>query len=1260
MTVALRKIPVLFLIALLAAVLFAISASAAVIEFADVTSPSAAYLACETVEKNPTEYKVGETITFRIEFRSGDNLVSVPKFNYSISAEDDTASSGIVSGENGYFEVSTSISKPGVIRIIVTPRNEDGTELKNGTSSYRMIGGALANIEDIKMVMAEPDDFDEYWDAAIDELYTVFPNILKIEKDTTNSTNRYDVYCVYLDCVGKKEFLNTAAEGEELNGDTYVAAKLTIDKQVELGEAKFALTYQGAGVYSSPGVSKKAGYVTLCVSAHSILIDQDSAYYDNIESTVIPGNYLRRQMFNDDAELSYKKYMFLRDLQAVRFLKEFFGENGGGQGTVDGIDTSAWAGLWNGIDIEVSGSSQGGWQSIAVAALDHDVTKMTANVPGMSDIYSGIYEPGRDYYDSGYYHYSQKYYDGASLAKRIVCDSYIRTGFGDETCPASIVICVYNALSCNKELKIWQCMPHSLVKTYADGSAKPSWTFTENFSLGYSDSYTFDFAISAIEGTAVSLGADGKTITADSIGTATVTFANGRPSILVEVVPATLNIAILDGFDGDTSEFEVGLNIAFGNRRNELIRIADSFDDFASEIAEGKYIKGESYYFLLNDGTDIAATRTASANALLGAFKASGADYCAMIADPSLNITSAAMYAMQVYSENYPDMYVVGQSQDDLKAMGRAAGNAILSIVDANQPYDGNEMTVYNTLTGAPISSYSILADGDNYQIAIVPSKHHSIMDGISYKLSGLEESDLLVIEGDSDGGSLVVDSEEYLITSSGIASGVTDNYSWIIDDDGVLNIMGDEVIGTFEYLDHADKIKEINLSEGITSVSSGAFSGLSALTKMTLPHSISDIAEDAVSAAGFELFIYENNEAATGFAAAIGIDYSSMGLAFDAGYDLMAVLKDGTLTVTGMGTVVNSGCTASYGSWTKSAWYDYYSDITKVVIKAPVTTIAGGCFTYIKTLTTVEIPETLTVIEGHGFGFCYGLNTIYIGGSEMVEGTLDLKNVTSIGTYAFTICRDFDRVIFSDELKSISSYAFSSDSDFAVVEIPESVTYIGSNAFSHSQTNAPGIKTVFIKGNVDFGSSNAFKDIAGTRIFCATEYTYNNLRNYDYQNIELFYADGLITYGIENNFVWMIDKNYQLSIISSGDISFDACPWSDYLDDIKSVSVDSGALTIGKGVFANLTALERAELPYTITSIEADAFEGCPSFTLYGYESSSAVVEIANSNDNITFVSLGAYGSAGTDLQWKYSDGVLEIFGTGKTVNPGTTGYGS
>ncbi|MBR6602795.1 MAG: hypothetical protein IKK94_02135 [Clostridia bacterium] len=184
MTKIIGKISICLAVMMLVTMFFAMSVMAAVIDFSEVTTPETAYLACETVEKNATEYKVGETITFRIEFRSGNDLVSVPKFNYSIKAEDGSGKNGTVSGENGYFEVSTSISKPGLVQITVTPRNEDYTELKNGTSSYSMVGGACADLENIKMVMAEPDDFDEYWDAAIDELHTVFPNILKIEKGT--------------------------------------------------------------------------------------------------------------------------------------------------------------------------------------------------------------------------------------------------------------------------------------------------------------------------------------------------------------------------------------------------------------------------------------------------------------------------------------------------------------------------------------------------------------------------------------------------------------------------------------------------------------------------------------------------------------------------------------------------------------------------------------------------------------------------------------------------------------------------------------------------------------------------------------------------------------------------------------------------------------------------------------------------------------------------------------------------------------------
>ena len=78
--------------------------------------------------------------------------------------------------------------------------------------------------------------------------------------------------------------------------------------------------------------------------------------------------------------------------------------------------------------------------------------------------------------------------------------------------------------------------------------------------------------------------------------------------------------------------------------------------------------------------------------------------------------------------------------------------------------------------------------------------------------------------------------------------------------------------------------------------------------------------------------------------------------------------------------------------------------------------------------------------IGDSAFSNCYQLQSIEIPSS-----------VTSIGEYAFTICRNLAAVTFANnsQLENIGDSAFSLCSQLQSIEIPSSVTSIGNNAFS-------------------------------------------------------------------------------------------------------------------------------------------------------------------------------------------------------------------
>ena len=122
---------------------------------------------------------------------------------------------------------------------------------------------------------------------------------------------------------------------------------------------------------------------------------------------------------------------------------------------------------WDGKHIAVSGTSQGGTQSIVAAALDKDVTFVRAGVPGWCDI-SGVLADRRSGGGKVYFldevranpalAKETSYFDCMFFARRIKCPIYMNTGFADVTCPPSSVFAAYNQLP-EKTEKYMQTVP---------------------------------------------------------------------------------------------------------------------------------------------------------------------------------------------------------------------------------------------------------------------------------------------------------------------------------------------------------------------------------------------------------------------------------------------------------------------------------------------------------------------------------------------------------------------------------------------------------------------------------------------------------------------------------------------------------------------------------------------------------------------------------------------------------------------------------
>lgn len=391
-----------------------------------------------TTDKDSLSYEIGEEIVFDISLTVNGKLASCGSFKWSIVGDDGKTTSGTAPGESGKLVLKTKLENPGFVMASVSALDENGIEIN---SNIRFAGSAGVGIETLSAYLDEPSGFDAYWSEAIAELDTTSPEIIEMEEVTAKAG--FKAYKMKVACVG---------DTTKYTGTSYLSGYLTYPENAQPSSLKLTATFQGYGV-TSPTLTYKDGYVCFAVCAHSMEVGREDSYYSNIQSTKLQ-SYGMSTVINADPKNVYFRYMILRDLQALRFMREYFGEDGNG--------------LWDGETIDLSGTSQGGFQAIALAALDDEIDSVDLLVPWMCDV--GGYTDGKRMGSALRPNLAEgiKYFDSVYFAKRITCDVKITAGLGDIVCPPCGIMAFYNTLDCPKSLTFLQNRTHGYVPPTCD------------------------------------------------------------------------------------------------------------------------------------------------------------------------------------------------------------------------------------------------------------------------------------------------------------------------------------------------------------------------------------------------------------------------------------------------------------------------------------------------------------------------------------------------------------------------------------------------------------------------------------------------------------------------------------------------------------------------------------------------------------------------------------------------------------------------
>jgi cephalosporin-C deacetylase-like acetyl esterase len=356
-------------------------------------------------------YKCGETVAFTIKLLLDKQPVNNAEVNWTISKDGvPPTTNGKAKLTGGSATVTGKLAEPGFL------------QCRASFQGRTALGGAAVDPLQIKPSLPVPADFDAFWAAQKKKLAAVPVNArLTPVRSSLTGVECFD--------------LQADSVGAPVSG--YFARPIGAKPK----SLPIILTVHGAGVKSSglggPVGWAQKGMLALDINAHGLPNGKPAEFYENLRNGDLKDYRARGR---ESRETVYFLGMFLRLVRALDFLTA--------------------QPEWDGRTVVVTGSSQGGFQSLVAAGLDPRVTFFAAGVPAGCD-HTG-FKAGRV---NGWPKFiatgetlppnvveAVRYYDTVNFVTRTKAAGIITVGFIDTTCPPTSVYAAYNAVPGKKEI----------------------------------------------------------------------------------------------------------------------------------------------------------------------------------------------------------------------------------------------------------------------------------------------------------------------------------------------------------------------------------------------------------------------------------------------------------------------------------------------------------------------------------------------------------------------------------------------------------------------------------------------------------------------------------------------------------------------------------------------------------------------------------------------------------------------------------------
>ena len=335
---------------------------------------------------------------------------------------------------------------------------------------------------------------------------------------------------------------------------------------------------------------------------------------------------------------------------------------------------------------------------------------------------------------------------------------------------------------------------------------------------------------------------------------------------------------------------------------------------------------------------------------------------------------------------------------------------------------------------------------------------------------------------------------------------------------------------------------------------------------------------------------IYEN-----GFCTRCGEERILTGVCGD---DLTWTLNgSGVLTISGTGNMYDF----SYYYEPMIPWADHIEEIQSVVVEEGAASIGNFAFSNAANLTSVTLPDTLTLIGESSFRNCGQLADV-VWSEDLVEvkgfafmnctalPSADLgQKIELIGNSAFYGCSGLEEVNLGESLLGINTLAFGGCTSLTEISMPDTVEALGSDVFN----GCTALTTVKLSNGLKNLPAYTFNECTSLVNVTMPEYlTTIGERAFYYcqslESIDLPFSLIAMDNDAFGHCIKLHDIEFPMALSYVGYFAFNGCTSLGNLEFPPNLTYFTG------GMFYDCTGLTEIIFPMGTTYVDDDAFAGC------------------------------------------------------------------